>query len=222
NQHIKKREGYVYLGTKIMSAITFSAKTWELKSIKTGKFCRNGFLEAFNLNFQKRLNLSLSSGFCSCCRLPVPNLQSLRSWASSMLSPLACISVFMLSFHINFDLRIFFSLVGWGFMLWAYSPYIRKKHKLLKNQLTSFLPDSTIIILYVNASILNLGISDDGITNRQMQRIKDNYHMLQSSLGIKHHGTFELSSFVNLFLSMGFNDVIPYMDSVILIVPSSI
>ncbi|KAJ9584358.1 hypothetical protein L9F63_021317, partial [Diploptera punctata] len=36
-----------------------------------------------------------------CCRLPVPNLQSLRSWASSMLSPLACITVFMFSFHVN-------------------------------------------------------------------------------------------------------------------------
>ncbi|KAJ9581962.1 hypothetical protein L9F63_003715, partial [Diploptera punctata] len=34
-----------------------------------------------------------------CCRLPVPNLQSLRSWASSMLSPLACITVFMFSFR---------------------------------------------------------------------------------------------------------------------------
>ncbi|KAJ9577243.1 hypothetical protein L9F63_006217, partial [Diploptera punctata] len=41
-----------------------------------------------------------------CCRLPVPNLQNLRSWASSMLSALAC----TFSFHVNFGLPLFFFL----------------------------------------------------------------------------------------------------------------
>ncbi|KAJ9591253.1 hypothetical protein L9F63_002218, partial [Diploptera punctata] len=50
-----------------------------------------------------------------CWRLPVPNLQSLRSWASSMLSPLASINVFMFSFHVNFGLPLFLLLY---FRIW--------------------------------------------------------------------------------------------------------
>ncbi|KAJ9575784.1 hypothetical protein L9F63_007325, partial [Diploptera punctata] len=47
----------------------------------------------------------------SCCRLPVPNIQSLQSWASSMLSSLSCITIFMLFFHVNFGLPLFFFLL---------------------------------------------------------------------------------------------------------------
>ncbi|KAJ9583987.1 hypothetical protein L9F63_021657, partial [Diploptera punctata] len=35
----------------------------------------------------------LSSSFYRCCRLPVPKLQILRSWASSMLSSLSVLTV---------------------------------------------------------------------------------------------------------------------------------
>ncbi|KAJ9594693.1 hypothetical protein L9F63_014027, partial [Diploptera punctata] len=48
----------------------------------------------------------------SAARLPVPNLQSLRSCASSMLSPLACITILMFSFHVNFGLPLFFFLLS--------------------------------------------------------------------------------------------------------------
>ncbi|KAJ9599385.1 hypothetical protein L9F63_010147, partial [Diploptera punctata] len=34
----------------------------------------------------------------------------LRSWASSILNPLVCITIFMLSFHVNFGLPLFFFL----------------------------------------------------------------------------------------------------------------
>ncbi|KAJ9598897.1 hypothetical protein L9F63_026567, partial [Diploptera punctata] len=54
----------------------------------------NGAAQAGRTRFQVPAG-PIEFCFINCCRLPVPNLQSLRSWASSMLSPLACITVFM-------------------------------------------------------------------------------------------------------------------------------